>query len=109
MTKSALPMARSSLDEVYPQGAPEDPADDENDPHLEVHVAQAVVGVGAGGGGRHDLVGIRGRGHRGRDARHDQQRRHEKAAAHAEEAREETHRPSQAEEQQDVDAVARQW
>ncbi len=97
------------LDEVYPQGAPNDSADDEDDPHLEVHVAQAVMGVGARGGGRHDLVGIRGCGHRGRDADHDEQRRHEETAAHAEQSREETHHPSQAEEQQDVDAIARQW
>ena len=98
-----------ALDEVNPHGAAEDPADDEQDPHLEVDVAQAVMGVAARSGGRHDLVGIRGRGHRGGDARHDQQRGHEKAAAHAEEAGEEAHRAPQAEEQQDVDAVACQW
>ena len=65
--------------------------------------------VSTGGGGRHDLVGIRGRGHRGGNAGHDQQRGHEKAATHPEDAREEAHRAPQSEKQQDVDAVAGHW
>ena len=97
------------LDELYPQGAPEHPADDEEEPHLEVHVPQAVVGIGGGGGGRHNLVGVRGRGHRGRNPHHDQERRHEKAAPHAEQPGEKAHGSPQAKEKQDVDAVTSQW
>ena len=97
------------LDELYAHGAPEHAADDEEEPHLEVHVPQAVVGIGSGGGGRHDLVGVRGRGHRGRNPHHDQERRHEKAAPDPEQPGEEAHGPPQAKEKQDVDAVTSQW
>ncbi len=97
------------LDELHPHGAAEDAADDEEEPHLEVHVPQAVMGIGAGGGGRHNLVGVRGRGHGGGDAHHDQKRGHEKAAPHAEQPGEKTHEPPQAEKKHNVGAVTSQW
>ncbi len=58
MTKSALPMARKTLMSWTPMVPPITPPMSSRKPHLEVDVAQPVVGIGPGGGGRHDLVGV---------------------------------------------------
>ena len=63
-------------------------ADDEQ-PHLEVDVAEAGVGEGSRRGPGGDLGGVCGGGHGGRNADEDQERRHQEAASHAEQTREE--------------------
>ena len=67
------------------------PADDEQ-PHLEVDVAESRVGERARGGAGGDLRRVGGGRDRGRDADEDQQRRHEETAADAEQAGEEAPR-----------------
>ena len=95
------------LDELHPQGAAQDAPHQQDDPHLEIHVAQAVVGQGAGGGGADDLVGIGSGRHGGRDADHDEEGGHQKPAAHAENARQQSHESAHDEDQNDIDAIAR--
>ena len=92
------------LDGLNADDAADESADQEVQPHLEVHVADLPVRIGAGRGRRHDLVRVRCRRHRRRYAEHDEKRRQKKSAAHAEETGEQAHGQPEPHGDQDVDA-----
>ena len=62
-------------------GPPGNSSQNQSEPHFEIHMAHAAVGIGSGGGGGHDLVGITCGGDGRRNAGKDQKRGQEESPA----------------------------
>ena len=97
------------LDRLDADDAADEAADKKIEPHLEIHVPDLPVGIGAGGGRGHDLVRIGCGRHGGRNAEHDEKRRQKKTAAHAEQAGKQAHGKPEPHGDQDVDAGQCYW
>ena len=104
-------IARSAeyFDNLYPNGAAANPSHQKKEAHFEIHISQPVMRQGSGRGRADDLVGIGRSSHRGRNSKHDQKRRHQKAAANPKDAGEKADGYSHGKDEQDVNAVTRNW
>ncbi len=76
---------------------------DEQEGELEVHLTAPPIGEGAGGGAGDDLWCHGGDRDGGRNPREDEERRHQEAAADAEEARDEADRRAHRQHEQNAD------
>ena len=94
------------FDELHSDRPAQYAADEQQDAHLEIHIPQAIVGQGAGGGCPHDLVGIGSGCHRRWNADHNQDRRHQESPSHSEYSGEQPDKSTHDKDQKDIYAVA---